>query len=180
MWKGPTKLIMKWPHLSYSIQNKLKSVNIINKPMKQPNNIVMISKRGICQLHNFGMLEVLEKRFWHTRIRTMPTNFARATESSVCPFYSCKPLTFQCTKDVAWGMRLLTKQRSFFFFVNLIFEVHNLLPKLYKPTTCETSFHIKRTNFQAPMIKRKSHWAWALAHLLLLLSHVLQYWILLH
>jgi hypothetical protein len=28
------------------------------------------------------------------------------------------------------------------------------------------------------MIKWKSHWAWALAHLLLLLSHVLQYWIL--
>jgi hypothetical protein len=31
--------------------------------MKQPNNIVMISKRGICQLNNFGMLEVLEKGF---------------------------------------------------------------------------------------------------------------------
>jgi hypothetical protein len=31
----------------------------INKPMKQPNNIVVISKWGICQLNNFGMLKVL-------------------------------------------------------------------------------------------------------------------------
>jgi hypothetical protein len=59
MWKGSTKFIMKWPHLSYSIQKKLKSINTINKPMKQPKNITMISKRGIYQLNNFGMLEVL-------------------------------------------------------------------------------------------------------------------------
>jgi hypothetical protein len=31
--------------------------------MKQPNNIVVISKRGICQLNNFGMLEVYKKDF---------------------------------------------------------------------------------------------------------------------
>ncbi len=47
-WKSPTKLIMEWPHLSYSIQKKFKLVNIINKPMKQPNNISVILKRGIC------------------------------------------------------------------------------------------------------------------------------------
>ncbi len=34
-------------------------------------------------------------------------------------------------------MKLLTKQPSYFSFINLIFKVHNLLPKLYKPTTCE-------------------------------------------
>ncbi len=38
---------------------KLKLVNTINEPMKQPNNITVISKKGICQLNNFGMLEVL-------------------------------------------------------------------------------------------------------------------------
>jgi hypothetical protein len=36
-----------------------KSINTINKPMKQLNNITVISKRGICQLNNFGMLKVL-------------------------------------------------------------------------------------------------------------------------
>jgi hypothetical protein len=31
------------------------------KPMKQPNNIVVISKTGICQLNNFEMLKVSSK-----------------------------------------------------------------------------------------------------------------------
>ncbi len=104
MWKGPTKLIMKWPHLSYSIQNKLKLVNTINKPMKQPNNIVLISKRGICQLNNFGMLEVLLKGLWHTRIRIMSTNFTKSTESLVCPFCICKPLAFSMHKKMWLGV----------------------------------------------------------------------------
>jgi len=51
-------------------------------------------------------------------------------------------------KDAAYGMKLLTKQPSCFLFVNLIFEVHNLLLKLWNLTTCETSLHIKGTNFQ--------------------------------
>jgi hypothetical protein len=50
-------------HFSYSIQKKLKSININNKPMKQLNNIVVISKRKICKFNNFGMLEVLWKGF---------------------------------------------------------------------------------------------------------------------
>jgi hypothetical protein len=77
-------------------------------------------------------------------------------------------------------MKLLTKQPSCFLSMNLIFEVHNLLPKLYKLTTCEIVFYIRSTTFQALVVKQKSHQAWALAHLLLLLSHVLQYWIFFH
>jgi hypothetical protein len=44
------------------------------------------------------MLEVLQERFWHTRIKTMFANFIRATESSMCPFYTCKPTTFTMHK----------------------------------------------------------------------------------
>jgi hypothetical protein len=49
-------LLGVWASPSHLAQS---GVATINKPMKQPNNIAMISKRGICQLNNFGILEVL-------------------------------------------------------------------------------------------------------------------------
>jgi len=104
MWKGPTKLVMKWPHLSYSIQKKLKSINIVNKPIKQPNNIVVISKTRICQLNNFEMLKVLSKGCWHTIIGNIFANFVRTTKSLMCPFYTCRPPTFLMHKKMWLGV----------------------------------------------------------------------------
>jgi hypothetical protein len=54
-------------------------------------------------------------------------------------------------------MKYLTKQPSCMSSINFIFKVHNLLPKLYKQMTSEIVFHIMSTNFQAPVIKQKSH-----------------------
>jgi hypothetical protein len=54
-------------------------------------------------------------------------------------------------------MKFLTKQPSYLLSINFIFKVHNLLPKLYKPMTCEIVFHIRSTTFQAHVIKLKSH-----------------------
>ncbi len=54
-------------------------------------------------------------------------------------------------------MKFFTKQLNYFFSINFIFGVHNLLPKLYKPVTCEISFQIRNTIFQAFAIKQKSN-----------------------
>jgi hypothetical protein len=50
-------------HFSYSIQKKLKSINTINKPMKQPNNIAVISKGKYASLTTLECLRFYRKDF---------------------------------------------------------------------------------------------------------------------
>ncbi len=67
--------------------------------MKRPNQVhyemtpfvIFNSKEIKISKHS---QQVLYKGFWDTKIKSMLTSFAKATESSMCPFHTCKPPTF--------------------------------------------------------------------------------------